>query len=303
MPTFVTLPHYMKSLCCIGHITLDTIITPGNRVEMAGGTSFYFSKAIRQMPLAYHLITALGEPEKAFADDLIQDGIAVTVYPSQHTVHFENSYPANRDHRTQRVLQQSTPFTIEQISAVQADCYHLGPLMAGDIPAAAIPALARSGRVSLDVQGYLRSLAGDKVIQVDWQDKKIILPHVYFLKANESEMEKLTGLTDVDAAAVCLHSWGVKEVIITLGSKGSVVYTDEQFYHIPAYQPLTVVDATGCGDTYMAGYLFKRLSGADPDEAGRFAAAMATMKITASAPFNGSVAQVENFLQTANTCS
>ncbi len=40
------------------------------------------------------------------------------------------------------------------------------------------------------------------------------------------------------------------EVIITLGSEGSLVYVDDTFYEIPAYPPHEVVDATGCGDTY-----------------------------------------------------
>lgn len=264
---------------------------------MAGGTSFYFSKAVHQMPVDYHLITALAKEEKRFIEEMKNDGISITDYEIPYTIHFENSYPENRDYREQRVLQQAIPFTKEQLLSVKAGCYHLGPLMAGDIPPEHIPALAQFGKVSLDVQGYLRSLQGQKVIPVDWSTKKEVLPHVHFLKANEAEMEKLTGLTDVDEAAMLLNSWGVKEVIITLGSRGSVIYTDNRFFRIPAYQPQAVVDATGCGDTYMAGYLFKRLQHVSPDEAGRFAAAMASMKISASAPFTGTQTQVESFLQ------
>jgi sugar/nucleoside kinase (ribokinase family) len=52
------------------------------------------------------------------------------------------------------------------------------------------------------------------------------------------------------------------------------------------------VDATGCGDTYMAGYLYQRVRGAAIREAGEFAAAMATLKIEASGPFTGTRAEV-----------
>ena len=34
-------------LCCVGHITLDKVVTPKNTVHMPGGTSFYFSHAIK----------------------------------------------------------------------------------------------------------------------------------------------------------------------------------------------------------------------------------------------------------------
>ena len=56
----------MFDICCIGHITLDRVITPSSEKFMAGGTSFYFSNAIRQMEVKYKLITALAETEKRF---------------------------------------------------------------------------------------------------------------------------------------------------------------------------------------------------------------------------------------------
>ena len=40
----------MKDICCIGHITLDKIITPRRTVYMSGGTSFYFSYALNSLP-------------------------------------------------------------------------------------------------------------------------------------------------------------------------------------------------------------------------------------------------------------
>jgi sugar/nucleoside kinase (ribokinase family) len=79
----------------------------------------------------------------------------------------------------------------------------------------------------------------------------------------------------------------VKEVVITLGSKGSVVYFEDVFYDIRAYKATEVVDATGCGDTYMAGYLYQRIKGSSVQYAGEFAAAMATLKIQSSGPFTG----------------
>ena len=36
----------MNDICCIGHITLDKIITPKQTIYMPGGTSYYFSHGI-----------------------------------------------------------------------------------------------------------------------------------------------------------------------------------------------------------------------------------------------------------------
>ncbi len=93
-------------------------------------------------------------------------------------------------------------------------------------------------------------------------------------------------------AASKLVDWGVNEVLLTLGSGGSYIYSEGQLYVISAFKPKQVVDATGCGDTYMAGYLYKRLQGASAPEAGRYAAAMCTLKLEASGPFNGTDEEV-----------
>lgn len=136
------------------------------------------------------------------------------------------------------------------------------------------------------MQGYLREVRDEKVYPVDWQDKLKVLKNTYYLKVNETEMETITGKKDPREAALLLHSWGVTEVIITLGSEGSLIYVDQTFYEVPAYKPHEVVDATGCGDTYSAGYLYRRLQGASPLEAGKFAAAMCTIKLEHNGPFN-----------------
>jgi len=133
----------------------------------------------------------------------------------------------------------------------------------------------------------------EKVYPVDWQDKLKVLKNTYYLKVNETEMETITGKKDPREAALLLHSWGVTEVIITLGSEGSLIYVDDTFYEIPAYAPHETVDATGCGDTYSAGYLYCRSQGESITEAGKFAAAMCTLKLEHSGPFDRNIDEVE----------
>ena len=126
------------------------------------------------------------------------------------------------------------------------------------------------------------------------------LKYIDILKVNEHEMEVLTGQTDIKQAALQLAEWGVKEVLITLGSLGSIIYAEGTFHKIPAYPPKDIVDATGCGDTYATGYLYMRNKGASYEEAGCFAAAMSTLKLEASGPFSKTEEDVWNIIRTSS---
>lgn len=280
-------------LCCVGHITLDKIVTPRNTVHMPGGTSYYFSHAIRRFTdIDFTLVTALAESEMAVVDELRSLHINVDVMPSKNSVYFENIYGENQDNRKQRVLAKADPFSVDFLQHVEAKIFHLGSLLADDFSTEVIRFLAGKGQVSVDSQGYLREVRDKKVYAVDWPEKIEALKHIHYLKANEHEMEVLTGHSDVKQAAIQLHQWGVREVLITLGSMGSVIYDGHTFSLIPAYRPTEVTDATGCGDTYMTGYLYCRAKDKSIEESGRFAAAMSTLKIEASGPFKGTKEEV-----------
>ncbi|TDX01993.1 PfkB family carbohydrate kinase [Dinghuibacter silviterrae] len=280
-------------ICCIGHVTKDTVITPYDTRELPGGTAVYFSHALAHLGHRYQLVTALGASDTGLLSGLRASGVQVRVLPSAHTVHFENRYGNDPDQRTQRVLQEADPFRARDLEHITAGVFHLGPLLAEDIPAEVIRLLATKGDLSLDVQGFLRRVQNARVVPTDWAAKRELLPFFRYLKASEEEMRVLTGQDSPLRGARVLHEWGAREVIITMGSKGSLIYNGEHIFDIPAFPPRTDrPDVTGCGDTYMAGYLLSRLQGASEAEAGAFGAAMATLKIEAGGPFTGTPQEV-----------
>ena len=286
----------MFDICCIGHITTDKVITPQAVKYMPGGTAYYFSYAVAGLAIKYVLVTAIADTEMRYVQNLRDRGVKVQVKHSAHTVNFENIYGDNPDERVQNVLQKADAFKVGQIANVDAKVFHLGPLLADDISIDLIKTLAAKGMVSVDVQGYLRRVLNNKVYPADWPDKTIALPFIHTLKADEAELQALTGCDDARDGAQLLAASGVKEVVITNGSKGSFIYSGGVFYVIPAYPPAKIVDATGCGDTYMAGYLYKRCKGAGIQQAGEFAAAMASLKMESAGPFIGSEKDITQFL-------
>ena len=282
-------------IICIGHITHDRIVTPDRDVHMPGGTSFYFSYGLRHLmgdrkDINYRLITSLAEKDMKSVEDMRREGIEVEVIPSRETVYFENIYGANQNNRRQRVRAKADPFTREKLGDICARYIVLGTLLADDFDLDALRYLSERGTLVVDAQGYLREVRGEEVHAIDWKEKREALRYVDILKVNEYEIEVLTGVTDQHRACELLAEWGVKEVLLTLGSYGSVVYADGKFYDIPAYDPLNVVDATGCGDTYVMAYVYRRLLGDNPGQAGRFASAVASIKLEASGPFCGTEA-------------
>ena len=191
---------------------------------MAGGTSFYFAYAINQLPkdVSFSLITAMDPTETEPVEKMRQAGIEVTLNPSRNTVFFENIYGENQNERKQRVLAKADPFTIRQLEHVEAKVYHLGSLLSDDFSPEVVEFLSRNGRVSIDVQGYLREVRDEKVYPIDWKDKLEVLKNTYYLKVNETEMETITGLKEPREAAKLIHSWGVTEVIITARVRSSM---------------------------------------------------------------------------------
>ena len=289
----------MNDICCIGHITLDKIVTPKQTAYMPGGTSYYFSHGISHLKDTKHykLVTALAPTEFKAVEDIRAKGIEVKVIPSRHTVYFENIYGENQDNRTQRVLAKADPFTVEQLKDVEANIFHLGSLLSDDISLDVVKYLSGKGTLAVDAQGYLREVRGKKVYPVDWTEKTEALKYIDILKVNEHEMEVLTGCSEPHEAALLIADWGVKEVLLTLGDKGSLIYAQGEFHEIPAYPALQITDATGCGDTYMVGYLYMRNKGASHREAGCFAAAMCTIKLQSHGPFCGTEEAINNVIK------
>jgi ribokinase len=71
------------------------------------------------------------------------------------------------------------------------------------------------------------------------------------------------------------HGLGI--TTITLGSRGSVTFADDEIILCPAF-PVETVDTTGAGDVFHGGYLYGLLQKRPLKDTIRFASAFAAMK-------------------------
>ena len=76
-----------------------------------------------------------------------------------------------------------------------------------------------------------------------------------FLLPNEIELEELTGETNILNAINYLNSKGVKEVVVKMGAKGAGYKKNNQLHIIPSFQAGEIIDTTGAGDCFAAGFI------------------------------------------------
>jgi sugar/nucleoside kinase (ribokinase family) len=96
----------------------------------------------------------------------------------------------------------------------------------------------------------------------------LIDDHVDILFANESELLSLTEKESFEDAKNAVRGMA-KLIAITRSHKGSVVLRGDEEFVVPAAPVEKVVDTTGAGDLYAAGFLFGYANGKFPDECAR----------------------------------
>lgn len=80
------------------------------------------------------------------------------------------------------------------------------------------------------------------------------LPHTDYLLPNDEQVLGFTGASSLADGARALVAAGAGCVAVTRGSEGALVVTADEAIEVPAY-PIDVVDTTGCGDAFSAGFL------------------------------------------------
>lgn len=113
---------------------------------------------------------------------------------------------------------------------------------------------------------------------------KELLRHVYILTPNETEAEiisgvKVTNLSSAMEAARRIREMGVPWVVITLGSKGALVYGESVKEIVPAFE-VKAIDTTAAGDVFNGAFVVALSEGKDLVEAARFACKASALSVT-----------------------
>ena len=145
-----------------------------------------------------------------------------------------------------------------------ADLLHVGGVdvlgkFAGD-PLVEVLAFARSRGVttSLDVLGSCDERTAERLAPA--------LRHAQYFLPNADQLTGMTRCTEPAKAAEALRRTGVGCVVATLGAEGSLVSSEDGDVFLPAFD-VPVIDTTGCGDAFAAGFIVGVLSGWNEESA------------------------------------
>ena len=106
-----------------------------------------------------------------------------------------------------------------------------------------------------------------------------IYQYIDYLVPNEHELEQLTDIKEPIKACMHLLHMGVKNVIVTLGEKGSILISKEAMIQVEP-KKVKPVDTTAAGDTYLGALVAKLSLGEDIKSAMNFASKAAAFTVT-----------------------
>jgi sugar/nucleoside kinase (ribokinase family) len=259
----------MPRIAVVGNLARDVV---DGGVPSPGGGPTFAAEAFRRLGERGQIVTRY-----AAADAPLFAALGpATVLPARATSGFAIDHDGEA--RTMHVLAEGERWSPDDAAALAADVewVHVAPLLRGEFPAETLAVLASGRRLSLDAQGLVR-LPRLGPLREDAEFDPAVLEHVTALKLSEHEARIVAGRRfDLDAA----RRLGVPEVVLTLGSRGAVVFSDGRATPVEPSNPVTDVHAIGAGDTFVIGYAVGRLDGLAPVEAARSATALVGAVLT-----------------------
>lgn len=155
--------------------------------------------------------------------------------------------------------------------------------------------LAARSEASRNVLYRLLEIAPFKVLDINLRPPHYtrpvlekLLENVDILKLNLGELELLTGWfsgyrTDNDRIKTIQDRFHIPTIVLTKGSKGSVINYKGELYEHPGFT-VDVADTVGSGDAFLSGLLHSLMKGAGPPAAIEFASAMGALIASYSGP-------------------
>ncbi len=260
----------MPGVAVIGNVTKDVVAGGSPRV---GGPALYATRALRVLGSGGRVVTRCAAADRRLMQRVVALGLPVVWAPGERTAAFSFHYRG--DERVMHVDELGDPWTPEDARGWagrglgRAEWVFVGAVTRSDFPAATLAELARGRRLLLDGQGLVR-VPRTGPLTLDGDLDPDVLRHTAILKLAEEEALVLAGSTEIEALAAL----GPAEVVVTFGSRGSLVVAGGTAERI-AVRPVTGrVDPTGAGDAFCAAYLDGRAAGHAPASAARRASAL-----------------------------
>ena len=233
-------------------------------MALLGGESGFVGE-VAEDGLGHEFVSSLEDTGTAFLGKVTNDGLA-----------------------TARSMIIVTPDAVRSMNTFLGACIQMGPTHLDNLPQADVfylegylfdapegPALfAKVAQIAEETGAKLAlSLSDAWCVERHFEAfSTFIKDHVSIIFSNEDEARALTGKEYQDAGAEMAGY--LDEVIITRGAQGAFIIKGDDSAHVDATPVGAVIDTTGAGDLFAAGYLYGRARGADATICGKIASAL-----------------------------
>jgi len=270
----------------IGHVIKETIKFPERTIgPILGSPAAYSSVAAARLGVKAGITTRVG---KDIPQDLLKPLFEAGVDTAGLKVEGEDTttnlllYDASGNKRF-RYLKKAPDILFNDIprSYLAAPIFYICPI---------------NYEVSLETIRYIHSL--DKIVAMDlggwggaastthpkgekdYHILKKLMKYLRIVKASIEDCRYLFHSRDIPANEIphLFVEWGAKIGIVTLGENGSIVANKKKELRVPAFSG-NVIDCTGAGDVYSAGFLAEYLRTKNVEKSALFASATSSLVI------------------------
>ena len=272
-------------LVTVGHVLCETIVFADGRRDgpVLGSPAAYSGTVAARLGVRTGIVTKVGpDAPRGLLQPLRDADVNLSGIDFESPVTTTNELVYAPDGTKElKYLKQAGPITAEDIPDEfrHAAAFHVCPLDY-EVPLDTVLGIRKLGRVmSVDMGGYggahiCRTTAAQK--KFSRADLGTLIQCFDIVKASDEDARLIFAddrLSEEETAKRFVD-WGARIGIVTQGARGSLVFTREERYRVPAI-PGRVIDVTGGGDSYLAGFLAEFLRTGNPWESGIFAAAVA----------------------------
>lgn len=267
----------------IGPICKDETIIGNKKIKHIGGIVYYTGKALHSLGIDVTLFASHAKKDTKWVNDNLE-GIKINHIYSKGTLLICHEYDKkNPNSRTNNTIYYNNTIFLEKLNKdmVEFDYIILAPLFHDNTPPNLFKELAKNTKAKL-IHGNFGMFTYVENKEHVWKNPENIievLPYLDYLFLDDKETMFVSGKNNIDEAANFFLTKGLKNMIVTLGNNGSIIYSKKYKHMIKAFPPKRLADPTGAGDTYLAGFIKAKELFDSPIKQAEFAAMTATISI------------------------
>lgn len=252
------------SLTVVGSVAFDALETPfGKRDRLLGGAATHFSLSASN----FTNVRCIGVVGNDFGDEewavfkrhnINTDDIEVVADGKTFFWRGKYEYDLNTAHTLDTQLNVFETFqpkpSEESKNARLLFLANILPMLQKEVRES-----SNAEFVAMDTMNFWIDSMKDAVIETVKVVDCVII--------NDAEARQLADEPNIHKAARKIMSWGPKAIVIKRGEYGAALFTEENYFAVPAYPLESVFDPTGAGDTFAGGFMGYLASQEKIDEA------------------------------------